>query len=157
MFYPKELEEVEPIWEEQLAAVSGSDIAYEVGRIGTKFFAELRDNKKIFGIRCPVCDLVYMPPRLSCKNCFTELKEWVEVSDTGTLLTYTIVYVPGENQPFEPPYAIGLIQLDGADTALMHVIGEIDLEKLSIGMRLRAVFSEEQDANIRDIKYFKPL
>ena len=156
MFYPKELEEVEPIWEEQPAAVSGSDIAYEVGRIGTKFFAELRD-KKIFGIRCPVCDLVYMPPRLSCKNCFTELNEWVEVSNTGTLLTYTIVYVPGENQPFEPPYAIGLIQLDGADTALMHVIGETDLEKLSIGMRLQAVFSEERDANIRDIKYFKPL
>jgi len=157
MFYPKELEEVEPIWEEQLAAVSGSDIAYEVGHIGTKFCAELRDNKKIFGIRCPVCDLVYVPPRLSCKNCFTELKEWVEVSDIGTLLTYTVVYVPGENQPFEPPYAIGLIQLDGADTALMHVIGETDLEKLSIGMRLQAVFNQERDGSIRDIKYFKPL
>jgi hypothetical protein len=98
-----------------------------------------------------------VPPRLSCKNCFTELKEWVEVSDTGTLLTYTVVYVPGENQPFEPPYAIGLIQLDGADTGLMHVIGETDLEKLSMGMRLQAVFSQERDGSIRDIKYFKPL
>lgn len=156
MFYPKEVEEVEPIYFEQLG-VGADELAYDVGRIGTRFLAELRDNKKILGIRCPVCNRVYVPPRLTCKDCFTELEEWVELSDKGTLLTYTIVHTPGANQPVEPPYIIGVIQLDGADTGLIHIVGQTSFEQLSVGMRLQAVFNEEREGNIRDIRHFKPL
>ncbi len=157
MFYPKELEEVEPIWVEQAAAISDSNSAYHVGYIGTKFFGELRDNKKIFGIRCPECDLVYVPPHVNCKHCYTEMKEWIEVDNVGSLLTYTVVRFPGENQPFDPPYAIGIVKLDGADTGLMHVVAEIPFDELKIGMRVQAVFREDRDANIYDIKYFIPI
>lgn len=40
---------------------------------------------------------------------------------------------------------------------LVHLLGEVDLEQLRIGMRLQAVFKEERVGSILDIKYFKPL
>jgi hypothetical protein len=60
-------------------------------------------------------------------------------------------------QPVEPPIIYGIIQLDGADTGLLHMLGEVDLEQLKIGMRLQAVFQEKRVGSILDIKYFKPV
>jgi uncharacterized OB-fold protein len=34
---------------------------------------------------------------------------------------------------------------------------EVDFGQVHIGMRLRAVFKEEREGSILDIKYFKPL
>ena len=55
------------------------------------------------------------------------------------------------------PFAYALIKLDGADTALLHVLGEVDLRKLSTGMRVEPVFAEEPKGSILTIKYFKPI
>jgi len=60
-------------------------------------------------------------------------------------------------QAVKPPYAIGVIKLDGADTAITHFIGEVDFKELKAGMKLEAVFNETRNANILDIKYFKPV
>ena len=153
--FPRELEEAEPLVARQPALFT--EVFYDVGIIDSRFFAELRDNKRIMGIRCAECNCVYVPPRISCRKCFSELKEWVEVSDTGTLLTYTIVYEPGVHQPMELPYAIGIICLDGADTGLVHCLGEVNPGQLTIGMQVQAVFRERREGNILDIKYFRPL
>lgn len=37
------------------------------------------------------------------------------------------------------------------------MLGEIDPEQIRIGMRVQAVFKDEREASILDIKYFKPL
>lgn len=153
--FPKEFEEAEPIAVREPALFS--HVAYDVGIVDSRFFEELRDNKKIMGIRCPKCNCVYVPPRMNCKKCFSELQDWVEVSDKGTLLTYTVIYEPGVHQPMELPYALGIIALDGADTGLMHCLGEVDFGQLKVGMRVQAVFKEQRQGNILDIKYFKPL
>jgi uncharacterized OB-fold protein len=86
------------------------------------------------------------------------MSEWVEVSDTGTLLTYTITRyaVPGI-QPLEPPFALGIIKLDGATSGLVHLLGEVNLNDISIGMRVKAVFREARRGNYLDIKYFRPF
>ena len=131
---------------------------YFAGEVGSKFLIELRDRKKILGIRCPVCNRVYCPPKSTCIKCFSKLHELVELSDKGTLLTYTIVY--GNRQPMhplEPPFAYGVVQLDGADTGITHILGEADFGDIRIGMRVQAVFKEERQGSILDIKYFKPL
>jgi len=128
-----------------------------VGALASKFFSELRDNKKILGIRCPQCKLVYMPPRAVCGKCFAKLDEWVELSDKGTVLTYTVVNYKEPMHPMGPPFAYGIIQLDGADTGLLHCIFGVDPSKLKIGMRVQAVFKEKREGNMLDIKYFRPL
>jgi len=129
------------------------------GKIGSRFLVELRDNQRIMGIKCPKCGIVYVPPKSVCPKCFSELGEWVEVSNKGTLETYTIVdytYSP-DYQPRDIPYAIGLIKLDGADTGLCHILGEVDLTKLKVGLRVQGVFKEKREGSILDIEYFKPI
>ena len=130
---------------------------YSAGAVGSRFLIELRDNKRIMGIRCPTCNRVYVPARSVCKDCFAQLNEWVEVSDKGTLLTYTVTHQATRVQPMEPPLVYGIIQLDGADNGFVHMLGEVDSEQLRIGMRVQAVFKEKREASILDIKYFKPL
>jgi len=130
---------------------------YTAGAVGSHFLIELRDNKKIMGTKCPACDLVYVPARSVCKYCFAQLDQWVAVSDTGTLQTYTVAGRPNGVQPVDPPIIYGIIQLDGASTGLVHMLSEVEFEKLVIGMRVKAVFAEKRVGSILDIKYFKPL
>lgn len=132
---------------------------YSAGAVGSRFLIELRDNARIMGTRCPKCNRVYVPARSICTDCFGQLKEWVEVSDKGTLLTYTMDSVDNPAQPVPAPIIYGIIQLDGADTGFVHMIGGVEPEEIRIGMRVRAVFKpkEQRTASILDIKYFKPL
>jgi hypothetical protein len=130
---------------------------YTAGLTGSRFLIELRDNKKIMGTKCPACDQVYVPARSVCKYCYDQLDQWVQVSDTGTLETYTVDGHPNGVQPVEPPIIYGIIKLDGASTGLVHMLSEVDFEKLVIGMRVKAVFSEKRVGSILDIKYFRPL
>ena len=132
---------------------------YSAGTVGSRFLINLRDKGKIMGTRCPKCNRVYAPARSVCKDCFSELKEWVEVSDKGTLLTYTVDSESKPIQPVEAPVIYGIIQLDGADTGFVHMLSGVDPEQLRCGMRVQAIFKprEERVASILDIKYFKPL
>jgi len=131
---------------------------WHVGKVGSRFYGELRDHCKIWGTKCARCEWVYVPPRETCPRCFGDITEWVELSDTGTLLTYTVTRyaVPGI-QPQEPPYAMGIIKLDGASSGLVHLLGEVEPQELKVGMRMQAVFNEERTGGYLDIKYFKPF
>jgi uncharacterized OB-fold protein len=130
---------------------------WHAGKAGSRFYQELRDNCRIFGTKCPECSRVYVPPRETCHRCYRVMDQWVEVSNTGTLLTFTVTRyaVPGL-QPQEPPFATGIVKLD-ADTGLVHLLGEIEVGSLQVGMRMQAVFREKRQGNYLDIKYFRPL
>lgn len=130
---------------------------YFAGQVASRFFSQLRDKKKILGIRCHRCDLVYCPPRSTCGRCFSQLKKWIPLSDKGTLETYTVIYQRQPTYPVEVPFAYGVIRLDGADTGIGHFLGEVDYSRLHIGMRVQAVFKEDRQGNMMDIKYFRPL
>ena len=133
-----------------------SNFQVTVGATGTKFLKAIRDNKKIMGITCPACKKVYVPPRSHCPTCFDRMSEWVDLSGKGSLTSYTVVRYPEPYMPKEPPFAYGIIQMDGADTGLAHLLGDVDLDKIKIGMRLEPVFKEEREGSILDIDYFKP-
>lgn len=126
------------------------------GKTGSKFLTELRDNKRIMGLKCTKCDIVCVPPKSIC-TCYDQLDEWVEVSPEGTLTAYTIVNHEYSDfyQTKKVPYSVGIIKLDGADTGLCHFINENDPSKLKIGQRVRAVFKETREASILDIDHFE--
>jgi uncharacterized OB-fold protein len=113
---------------------------FSAGAVGSRFLTELRDKKRIMGMRCPTCNRVYVPARSICKDCFEQLDEWVELSDKGTVLTYATDYETKSIQPTGTPIIYGIIQLDGADTGFVHMLGEVDPEQLRVGMRVQAVF-----------------
>jgi uncharacterized OB-fold protein len=129
------------------------------GRIGTKFLIELRDNQRIMGLRCPKCKKVYVPPKMVCSKCSVPMDEWVEVRKEGTLETFTVVneHYSDFFQPKQPPYAVGIIKLDGADTGLCHFVDEVNPSNLKVGLRVQAVFRDKREASILDIDHFKVI
>jgi len=36
---------------------------YSAGRFLNRFLAEMRDNARIIGVKCPKCEIVYAPPK----------------------------------------------------------------------------------------------
>lgn len=131
---------------------------WAAGEIASKFLISLRDEKRIYGIRCPNCRMVFVPPKKLCHRCFVPMEEWVEVSDEGVLDSFTIVhYSEPAIHPTEAPFAYGIIRLKGADTGIVHLIGEANLLQLEEGMKVKAVFKEKREGNYLDIKYFKPV
>lgn len=130
---------------------------WSVGETGSRFLIELRDHKKIFGTRCSKCDNVYLPPRKNCGRCFSLNLEWVELGTQGTLITYTVVHYESPAMPMKPPFAYGMIRLDGASTGLVHLLGEVDFRDIKTGMRIEAVFKEKRIGDILDIRYFRSI
>jgi hypothetical protein len=152
--------------EEEILIMPGAwnlPFRHTAGRFASRFFRELRDSQKIYGVRCPQCRRVLLPPRPMCERCFASIDEWVEVGHQGTLEAYTILYVPFLGLP-PPPLAMVVVKLDGADTCLQHILGGVDLsdpdkskEVVKIGMRVEAVWREPRRGEILDIQYFKPI
>jgi len=57
-----------------------------------------------------------------------------------------------------------LIRLDGTDVDFLHMIGGFDMSDfeearkiVKNGMKLKAVWKEERQGHMLDIKYFEPL
>ena len=130
---------------------------YYAGKMGSEFYVNLRDKKKIIGSSCPKCKKVFWPPRSTCGICFSKLTRTVEIGPLGTLETYTQVTYSEPIHPRKAPFIIGIVKLDDADTALTHFIDEVAAGDLYIGMRLKPVFARETKGNILDIRYFRPL
>jgi uncharacterized protein len=133
-----------------------SIFSYTAGKTRSKFLTELRDNKKIMGIRCPNCELVWVPPRTTCVKCFASLNDFIEVGKAGVLKTYSSVNSFQPFYPAKPPFIVGIIQLDGADNGLVHLLGDVEAKDLKTGLRVEAVFKHERTGSILDIQYFKP-
>lgn len=83
-------------------------------------------------------------------------EEFVRVGQTGVVRSWTWVATPAPEHPVPAPFAFALIQLDGADTALVHVIDTADETALATGMRVRADWRAARTGSIRDIRAFVP-
>lgn len=131
---------------------------WAAGETASRFFSELRDNKRLWAKRCVACNLTHFPPKKICHRCFEETAEWVEVEPSGELISYTTVHYYEKNvHPRKPPFRFGLIRLDGADTAFIHMLDECGAGVLKTGLRVEAVFREERRADMLDICYFRPV
>ena len=134
---------------------------WSIGKHGSKFLQELRDNKRIVGIRCPQCHKVFVPPRKVCGECFVAMDEIVPLSGEGTVNTYTVLnfgFVDPDTGLQKPvPYTWAFIDLDGADNTFIHYVEETDLDKLHVGLRVRAVYEENRTGRLLDIKHFETI
>lgn len=132
---------------------------YYAGRIGSKFFMALRDDKKILGIKCPKCGRVYWPPRQTCGPCFYNMSEadMLELGPGGVVVSFTKVEYDEPVIPRKAPFIYALIRLDGADTAMAHFIEIKEGVTMGIGLNVEAVFAEERKGNILDISHFRPV
>lgn len=131
---------------------------YFAGRLGSTWLIALRDEQKIYGLRHPNNGKVYVPPRQTDERDFVDLTgDWVEVGPAGIITGLTIIRYQAPYHPLPTPFGLALIKLDGADTALVHLIRQSDLPRAGIGNRVRAVFAKERKGSILDISYFEPI
>ena len=121
----------------------------------TNFLQRLTE-KRIVGRRSPT-GKVYVPPRGACPVTGLTMWEEVELSNVGTVTTFSIINIPFEGQRLKPPYAVAAILLDGADLPLFHIIGG-PVEDVRMGMRVRAVWvpDEELAPTLESIVLFEP-
>ncbi len=130
---------------------------YFAGRVGSKFLTTIRDEKKIMGIKCNKCNKVFVPPRQTCDVCMEDIRDnWADVQNSGKVTNFTVVRYDDKHLPKKAPYVLAMIQLDGADTSLVHVVEGIDPDKAKIGMKVQAVFADETTSTILDIDHFAP-
>ena len=136
-----------------------ADYIYTTGIAGDKFFKEIKESAKIKGTKCKNCKIVYVPPRMYCEQCFEKLDEWLDVSDKGTVHTYTICNMDLDGSKMDKPVIMAVIKLDGIHGGIIHRLGEVNPEDVKIGMKVQAIFKnrEEREGSILDIKYFKPV
>jgi uncharacterized OB-fold protein len=131
---------------------------HSTGETIGRFLAGLRDQRRIWGQRVPGQGVI-VPPLGYGETDAAEGGEWVAVENAGTVTAVAVVHEATEGlHPAAAPFAFVLVRLDGADTALPHIVTE-GLDRLRVGSRVEAVWRPdgERIGSIRDIAGFRPI
>ncbi|WP_280443672.1 Zn-ribbon domain-containing OB-fold protein [Nocardia brasiliensis] len=130
------------------------DYTRSVGPTIGRFLTALRD-RKIVGVRGTDGRVLVPPPEYDPVSA-EPLTDFVDVAAIGTVASWTWVREPLPGQPFDRPFAWALIQLDGADTTLLHAVDVAAPEDVRTGMRVAVRWAAETSGSIHDIACFVP-
>ena len=142
---------VEPMYQGQ---VMEFPYKHSTGETVGRFLAGLKEQKTIWGQRVKGQGVV-VPPMGYSELDAASGGEWVAVQDTGLITAAAIVREPIERlHPYDQPFAFVLVKLDGADTALAHVVRD-DLGQVKVGARVQAEWKPdgERVGSMRDFAF----
>jgi uncharacterized OB-fold protein len=139
-------------WEGDMEA----DYVYTTGIAGDRFFMELKKNGQLVATECHKCGQTYVPPRIYCEKCFEELVVWKTLPAEGIVTTFTIADLNEKNEKLPKPRIWAHIKI--GDGGLVHNLGDIEPDKVKIGMKVQAVLkpAAKRKGEIQDILHFKP-
>jgi uncharacterized OB-fold protein len=151
-----DVSDIEPV---EIPGHWGFNYTYFAGNAASRFFAEIRENRRIMGTRCPSCGRVLVPARSFCDACFERTTDWVGVASEGVLETFTIITAAFPGLP-EPPVVLAYVTLDGADTALVNVVHGVDCSDIDAAAarlfdqpRVSLEFVDEPAGRMTDFHY----
>lgn len=127
------------------------DYTRSVGPVLGKFFSGLRE-RRIFGGRLADGGIAVPPPEFD-PTTHAAVTDFVEVSDHGTVTSWTWVSEPVKDQPLDKPFAFALITLDGATTPLLHAVEVDGPTSITTGMRVQAKWADEPSGLITDLVF----
>lgn len=134
---------------------------YTVGIAGERFFRALKDEGKITGTHCTECDVMYIPGRLYCEQCFAHLDDgaWFDAGTRGRVHTFTVMHIGLDGTPLETPRIVAFVAMGEADGGLVHNLGEVDPDEVFVGMPVEVVFRplNERTGSITDVLHFRPI
>lgn len=120
-----------------------------------------RGEPYLEGLRCQVCDAVFLGERRVCSKCGTRdrLKPQ-RLANQGELYVFSIVHrsFPG----IDVPYVSAIVDLEGGGTVKGNLIGvEPDPEKIRLGMPVEVVYKDalgrkDKDGNSYLSYFFQP-
>ena len=97
-----------------------------------------------------------MPPVDWDPETGAEVEGFVRLSERGVVRSWTWVAEPRPDDPSPRPFALALVQLEGADTSLLHIVDAPDESVMRTGMAVRADWRTERVGSIRDVRAFVP-
>jgi len=145
---------------EDAVLTSGHVLEYpysrSVGPVIGEFLTGLRDGR-ILGATGSGGSVV-VPPTEYDPETSEPTGDLVEVGPGGTVTSWAWVGDPAPQQPLDPPFAWVLVRLDGATTAMLHVLDAPSSDAVATGMRVTADFrpASERVGRIQDIRAFVP-
>ena len=131
---------------------------YTPGLAQTRFLRGLKE-KKILGERCPSTGEVYVGSRGVSPVTGEVMSETVEIGPKATITSFCVVHIGfGVNAP-PTPFVSGLFLCDGAAVSLYGTVGEIDYDKVRIGMRVEPVWVDDDQltTSMENIRYWRPI
>jgi uncharacterized protein len=103
----------------------------------SRFFERLKEGK-VSTTRCPKDDLLLWPPRTACPVCHSETLEWVDLPPRGRLYAFSAILGGAPlGMEDEVPFAVGLVDLEGAPLRLFGRIEGRPWTELHIGQPVR--------------------
>ena len=128
------------------------------------YWSALPQNYRLVGGKCKECGYINFPPQVLCDKCSkTNTQELIELPDTGSVYTYTIIgrgAAPPEftkMQSKSGAYAIAVVELDNEQKNKVNVqLTDCDPYKIKIGTRVEAVFRiiyEQEDVRRYGLKF----
>jgi uncharacterized OB-fold protein len=119
------------------------------------FLTGLRD-RRVLGVKDSTGRVVVPPPEYDVVTAEQlPADDLVEVGEEGVVTSWSWNATPRLGQPFDRPFAWALVQLDGADTSLLHAL-DAPADQITTGMRVRVRWAEETTGLIHDIACFEP-
>ena len=131
------------------------DYKRSLGSVLSRFFSGLRD-RRIEGVRTKQGRVLVPPAEYDPLTGESSTEDFVEVGPAGVVTSWAWVNEPRSKHPLARPFAFALIQLDGADTAMLHAVDAGAASKMSTGMRVTVKWAEETTGRILDIACFVP-
>lgn len=124
-----------------------------VGPVVGAFLTGLRDQH-VVGSRT-AAGRVIVPPLEYDPDTGDAVDEIVEVGTAGVVTSWAWIDEPLRKHPLDHPFAWVLVQLDGADTSLIHALDVADASAVSTGMRVQIRWAAERRGHITDIACFE--
>ena len=86
--------------------------------------------------------------------------QWIELSGTGTLETYSVMHfssgVNADVNRLEMPLVLAYVLMDGSSTLFPHIL-KADPEIVKPGMRVRVAYADDVVSHPIHLMYFAPL
>ncbi|MFF2849905.1 bifunctional MaoC family dehydratase N-terminal/OB-fold nucleic acid binding domain-containing protein [Streptomyces sp. NPDC058001] len=93
--------------------------------------------------RCAACAALRFPWLPGCGTCGSQDWDTIEASGQGTVFSYVVMHHP-PFPAFDPPYAVGLIELAEGVRIVSNVVG-VPPDKVRIGLPVRLAFLRVDD------------
>jgi uncharacterized protein len=103
----------------------------------SRFYVRLREGR-LSTTRCPRDGELHWPPRTACPRCHSEELEWVDLPGSGRIYAFSAVLAGAPlGMESEVPFAVGLVDLDGAPLRLFGRIEGAPWTALRVGQSVR--------------------
>ncbi len=116
----------------------------------SRYWREIPQRYRLEAGKCAKCGFVCFPPRLICPQCGGREFAKTKLSESGKILTYTIIRVAPHQYVDQTPYAVGIAEMDDGVKLTAQIV-DCPFEDLKIGIRVKIEFRkiyEEGEAGV---------